>query len=123
MALSRLKVWYTKPMARKDDAPEVDEEPSLPLTVDSPIAWAEILIDNKALRAFYKERNVHCFDCCAAEEETFAEGAKVHEGGPYGTFDPQKLVDELNELAKKHPMDEKTHVNMTLFRRLVDRLF
>jgi hypothetical protein len=91
--------------------------------VDSPIVWAEYLIDHKALRKYYTENKIKCFDCCAAELETFAEGAKVHEGGPFGTFDPQKVVDELNELAKKHPFDEKTYVPQTLKRRLVDLFF
>lgn len=99
------------------------DEPKLPLTVDSPIAWAEVLIDHAALSAFYKEHGVRCFDCCAAEAETFAEGAKVHEGGPYGGFDAQKLVDGLNELAKQHPFDETKYVKPTLFRRAIDLLF
>lgn len=106
-----------------EPATDLPDEPKLPLTVDSPIAWTEFLIDHKALRAFYAERNVHCFDCCAAEAESFAEGAKVHEGGPYGTFDAQKLVEELNALAKQHPFDPKTHVDQTLLRRILDKLF
>ncbi|MCZ7605675.1 MAG: hypothetical protein M5U25_06270 [Planctomycetota bacterium] len=105
------------------DDDQLPEEPKLPLTVDSPIAWAEFLIDHDALRAFYSERNIHCFDCCAAEAETFGEGAKVHEGGPYGGFDAQKLVDGLNELAKQHPFDETKYVKPTLFRRAIDLLF
>ncbi|MCA8914064.1 MAG: hypothetical protein KDB90_01530 [Planctomycetes bacterium] len=107
-------------MADEEESPP---EPKLPLTVDSPVVWAEFLIDHKALREFYKANNVMCFDCCAAEVETFAQGAKVHEGGPHGAFDPQKLVDGLNELAKKHPFDEKTYVPQTLMRRVVDLLF
>lgn len=105
------------------DDEQMPAEPKLPLTVDSPIAWAELLIDHDALSAFYKERGVHCFDCCAAEAETFAEGAKVHEGGPYGGFDAQKLVDSLNELAKQHPFDEAKYVRLSLFRRAIDLLF
>ncbi|MCB9932574.1 MAG: hypothetical protein H6841_04040 [Planctomycetes bacterium] len=105
-----------------DDEP-LPEEPKLPLTVDSPIAWAEFLIDHEALRAFYKDRNIHCFDCCAAEAETFAEGAKVHEGGPYGGFDAQKLVDGLNELAKQHPVKEADLQPRSLLRRVADLLF
>jgi hypothetical protein len=104
----------------EDDTPL---DPKLPLTVDSPIAWAEFLIDHDALRAFYKERNIHCFDCCAAEAETFAEGAKVHEGGPYGGFDAQKIVDELNELAKQHPVKESDLQPRGLLKRAIDLLF
>lgn len=104
----------------EDDTPL---EPKLPLTVDSPIAWAELLIDHDALRAFYKERGVHCFDCCAAEAETFAEGAKVHEGGPYGGFDAQKIVDGLNELAKQHPVQESDLQPRSLLKRAIDLMF
>jgi hypothetical protein len=106
--------------SEENDAPE---EPHLPLTVDSPIYWAECLVDHDALRDFYKEHGVHCFDCCATEVETFAEGARVHEGGPYGGFDPEKIVEGLNEIAQKHPFDESTYVERTLFRRVVDMLF
>ena len=98
-------------------------EPKLPLTVDSPIFWAEILIDNVELRKFYDARKVKCWDCCAAEVETFAMGAKVHEGGPYGALEPQKLVDELNDLAKNHPFKEETRVDLTLTRRIVEFFF
>lgn len=98
-------------------------EPKLPLTVDSPIFWAEVLIDHKALREYYTKHGIKCFDCCAAEKETFATGAKVHEGGPFGAFDPKKVVDDLNALAKEHPFDEATYVPQTLLRRMVDMLF
>jgi hypothetical protein len=99
------------------------DEPRLPLTVESPIAWAELLIDHKALREYYDKKGIKCFDCCAAEKETFAFGAKVHEGGPFGTFDAQKVVDDLNEIAKEHPFDPDTFVPRTLFRRVIDMLF
>lgn len=91
--------------ASSDKAAEADaDEPRLPLTVDSPIFWAELLIDHDALQAFYRKRNIKCFLCCAAEKETFAQGAKVHEGGPHGAFDAAKVVDELNALAKDNPV-------------------
>jgi hypothetical protein len=85
------------------DASDADE-PKLPLTVDSPIFWAELLIEHEALQAFYRKRNIKCFLCCAAEKETFAQGAKVHEGGPHGAFDAAKVVDELNALAADNPV-------------------
>ena len=91
--------------ASSDKAADSDaDEPKLPLTVDSPIFWAELLIDHDALQAFYRKRNIKCFLCCAAEKETFAQGAKVHEGGPHGAFDAAKVVDELNALAKDNPV-------------------
>jgi hypothetical protein len=98
-------------------------EPTLPLTVDSPIAWAEFLIDHAALRAYYDRQGIHCFNCCAAEAETFASGAKVHAGGPYGAFEPQKVVDELNALAKEHPFNPATYKRRTLMTRVLDILF
>jgi hypothetical protein len=105
------------------DEPETLDEPKLPLTVDSPIAWAEVLIDPKTLREYYDKQGIKCFDCCAAEKETFATGAKVHEGGPFGAFDPAKVVDDLNALAKDHPFDESTYEPRTLWRRVADLLF
>ena len=103
--------------------PENSDEPHLPLTVESPIAWAELLIDHTALREYYDKQGIKCFDCCAAEKETFAFGAKVHEGGPFGTFDAQKVVDDLNEIAKQHPFDPEKFVPRTLLRRMIDMLF
>ncbi|MBX3459413.1 MAG: hypothetical protein KF696_05500 [Planctomycetes bacterium] len=102
--------------------PEVGE-PRLPLTVDSPIAWAEFLIDHAALREYYDKRNIKCFNCCAAEAETFAQGAKVHEGGPWGAFDAAKVVEDLNELAKQHPFDKSKYKPPSLWRSMVDLLF
>jgi hypothetical protein len=98
-------------------------QPSLPMTVDSPIFWAEELIDHVELRAFYKAKGVKCFACCAAEIETFADGAKVHAGAPYGAFDAATLVDELNALAKRHPFSPKTAYNPGIFAKLLDLLF
>lgn len=102
-----------------DDPPE----PSLPLTVDSPIFWAEELIDHNELRKFYAERGIKCFACCCVEVETFAQGAKVHAGGPHGAFDAAKVVDELNALARQHPFDPKTQYNPGLLARVIDFLF
>jgi hypothetical protein len=106
----------------RTEAPE-EKEPSLPMSIDDPIAFAEVLIDHVELRKFYKERNVHCFGCGAAEAETFREGAEVHAGGPFGRFDPQKLVDELNELGKKHPYSKETHIELSLTRSLLEWIF
>jgi hypothetical protein len=100
-----------------------NREPSLPLTLDDPIAFAEVLIDHMELRKFYKARGIHCFGCGAAESESFREGAEVHAGGPYGRFDAQKLVDELNELGKKHPYSKETHIELSLTRTLMGWLF
>jgi len=97
--------------------------PTLPLTVESPIAWAEFVIDHVELRKFYRERGVRCFDCCAAEIESIAKGAQVHAGGPHGAFDAAQLVADLNELAKKHPFSEATAYNPGLLARLLDFLF
>jgi hypothetical protein len=105
------------------DVADDNSEPKLPLTVDSPIAWAEMFIDHKALRDYYDKHGIKCFDCCAAEKETFATGAKVHEGGPFGVFNPEKVVEDLNALAKQHPFDESTYAPQTLWRRVVDLLF
>jgi hypothetical protein len=88
-----------------DDTPQ-DDTPKLPLTVDSPIFWAEELIENTALHAFYAEHGIRCFDCCAAFVETFKQGAEVHKGGPHGGFDPEKIVEGLNRLAADHPRPE-----------------
>ncbi|MBP9892838.1 MAG: hypothetical protein KBG84_13125 [Planctomycetes bacterium] len=99
------------------------KEPALPLKVTDPIAFAEILIDHEELRRFYKARGVHCFGCGAAEAETFADGAQVHAGGPFGTFDAQKLVDDLNELGRKHPYREETKIELTLTRQVMEWLF
>ncbi|MCF6228220.1 MAG: hypothetical protein L3J82_06090 [Planctomycetes bacterium] len=106
------------------DKEHPDEEltPELPLTVDSPIWFADALICNRALRAYYKEHNIKCFDCCAADE-TWAEGAKVHEGGPCGAFEPKQVVKDLNELAKKHPYKEETAFDPRLLRRILDFMF
>lgn len=104
-------------------ADEKEREPSLPLRLTDPIALAEVLIDHEELRKFYKSRGVHCFGCGAAEAETFAEGAEVHAGGPFGRFDAQKLVDELNELGKKHPFREETKIELTLTRQVMEWLF
>lgn len=88
-----------------DTAPEsADDEPKLPLTVDSPIFWAELLIDHAALQEYYRAHSIKCFLCCAAEKETFAQGAKVHEGGPHGAFDAATVVADLNALAKDNPV-------------------
>lgn len=100
-----------------------DDKPRLPLTVDSPIAWAEALIDLDTLKAFYEKRNIKCFMCCAAEKETFAQGAKVHEGGPFGAFNAGKVVEALNELAKEHPLDESKYAKPTLTQRVMNLLF
>ena len=112
-------------MADSSEKPsdENEREPSLPLKLTAPIALAEVLIDHEELRKFYKARGVHCFGCGAAEAETFAEGAEVHAGGPFGKFDAQKLVDELNELGKKHPYREETKIELTLTRQVVEWLF
>lgn len=99
------------------------EEPKLPLTVESPIAWAEFLIDREKLIEYYKSKGIHCLDCCAAEAETFAQGAKVHEGGPFGGFDADKVVEDLNALGKEHPFDPDKHVQKTLAQRIVDMFF
>lgn len=98
-------------------------EPALPLTVDSPIFWAEELIDHVELRKFYKSRGVRCFACCAAEIETFAAGAKVHAGGPHGAFDAPGLVAELNALAIQHPFRPETAWNPGLIARVLEFLF
>jgi len=100
-----------------------ERKPSLPLKLTDPIALAENLIDHEELRKFYKTRGVHCFGCGAAESETFAEGADVHAGGPFGKFDAQNLVDELNELGKKHPFREETKIELTLTRQIMEWLF
>lgn len=97
--------------------------PALPLKVDTPIFWAEELIDHVELRKFYAERGVKCFACCAAEAETFEQGSKVHSSGPHGAFDAAKLVEELNALAKKHPFKAETAFNPGLFTRVLDFLF
>ena len=106
-----------------DEQEKTQGEPKLPLTKDSPIAWAEFLIDNEKLKEYYTSKGIHCMDCCAAEAETFAEGAKVHEGGPFGGFDAEKVVEELNELGKEHPFDPKKHVPKSFVRKLVDMFF
>lgn len=105
---------------------EADNEPpqpTLPLTVESPIAWAEEFIDHEELRRYYKQKGIKCFACCAAEAETFAAGAKVHAGGPHGAFDPTSVVEELNALAKKHPFRQETAYNPGLFARVLEFLF
>lgn len=107
-------------MSQQADDPPV---PRLPLTVDSPIFWAEELIDHQELRKFYREKGVRCFNCCAVEIETFAQGAKVHAGGPHGGFDAAKLVEDLNALAKKHPFSPATAWNPSLLARLLEFLF
>lgn len=108
------------PTAKDSEEPP---QPKLPLKLTDPIALAEVLIDHEQLRKFYKARGIHCFGCGASEAETFAEGADVHAGGPYGAFDAQKLVDELNELGKKHPYSESTKIELTLTRRVMEWLF
>ncbi|MBX3473446.1 MAG: hypothetical protein KF754_03620 [Planctomycetes bacterium] len=107
------------------DSPANDDPPapSLPLKVDSPIFWAEELIDHVELRKFYTERGIRCFACCAAEAETFEQGSKVHSSGPHGSFDPAKLVEELNALAAKHPFKPETAYNPGLLARLMEFLF
>lgn len=107
-------------MAEDSDEPI---EPKLPLTVESPIAWAEFLIDREKLAEYYKSKGIHCLDCCAAEAETFEQGAKVHAGGPYGAFDAAEVVEELNALAKEHPFDPDKHVQKSLVQRVVDMFF
>lgn len=102
---------------------EEPDEPHLPLTVDSPIYWAECLIDLDALRAYYREEGIKCYYCCASGAETFAQGAKVHEGGPWGGFDAEKVVRDLNELAEKHPLDEAKYRPKGLLERLVGLVF
>ncbi|MHC4841769.1 MAG: hypothetical protein ACYTDT_12600 [Planctomycetota bacterium] len=102
--------------------PDEEPKPELPLTVDSPIMFAEALIDNVELKAYYRQHDIQCFFCCAAAE-SFAEGAKVHEGGASGAFDPEKVVNDLNELAKKHPYKEATAHDPRLFRRIIDFMF
>jgi hypothetical protein len=100
----------------------LDDTPRLPLTVDSPIFWAENFIALDALKAYYKEHGIKCFGCCAAEAETFTQGAEVHKGGPHGGFDPEKVVEGLNRLAADHPRP-KDDKPKSLLRRLVDMLF
>ncbi|MDC1142713.1 hypothetical protein OAU50_06450 [Planctomycetota bacterium] len=102
--------------------PDEDPTPTLPLTVDSPIMFAEALIDNVALKAYYKQHDIQCFYCCAAAE-SFKDGAKVHEGGSHGAFDAEQVVKDLNELAKKHPYKEETAHDPRLFRRILDFMF
>lgn len=108
-----------------DGSSENDElaVPALPMKADSPIFWAEELIDHVELRKFYAERGIKCFACCAAEAETFEQGAKVHAGGPHGAFDPAKLVEELNALAKKHPFKPETAWKPGVIARVLDFLF
>lgn len=98
-------------------------EPTLPLTVDSPISWAEVFIDHVELRRFYEEKRVRCFACCAADAETFSEGARVHAGGPHGSFDPQKIVDGLNALAKTHPFRPETAFDPGILSRVLGWIF
>jgi hypothetical protein len=98
-------------------------DPKLPMTVDSPIIWAEALVDGEALKAYYAEHNIKCFLCCAAEAETFAEGAKVHEGGPHGAFKAEKVVEDLNALAKEHPFDPAKAPKDGILKTLVDWMF
>jgi len=105
------------------DTVDEPEDPKLPLTVDSPIAWAEFLVDNEKLAEYYKANGIRCMDCCAAEAETFAQGAKVHEGGPYGGFDAAKVIEDLNALGKEHPFDPDKHVPKSLLRKIVDVFF
>ncbi|MCC6150535.1 MAG: hypothetical protein IT461_09820 [Planctomycetes bacterium] len=102
---------------------DIERKPSLPLKLTDPIALAENLIDHEELRKFYKTHGVHCFGCGAAEAETFAEGAEVHAGGPFGKFDAQKLVDELNNLGKTHPYRDETKIELTLTRQIMEWLF
>lgn len=102
--------------------PEIDE-PKLPMTVDSPIIWAEYLIDHKALRAYYDKHDIKCFNCCAAEAETFAQGSRVHQGGPHGTFDAEQVVADLNALAKKHPLDPDKLEKPSILRSIAGTLF
>ncbi len=97
--------------------------PALPLTVDSPIIWAEELIDADALKAYYAKHNIKCHLCCAAEAETFAQGAKVHEGGPFGAFKAEKVVEDLNALAREHPFDASKVHQGGLLRTLLDWIF
>jgi len=99
-----------------------DDTPKLPLTVESPIAWAEEFIAHDALKAYYKEHGIRCFACCAAVAETFAQGAKVHEGGPHGAFDAAKVVADLNDLAARHPLTEAPE-SKGLLRKLIDLFF
>jgi len=108
---------------KNNTQPQEPPEPTLPLTVDSPIFWAEELIDHIELRKFYAQRGIKCFACCCVEVETFAQGAKVHAGGPYGAFDAAQVVQELNLLAKQHPFDAKTQYNPGLLARAMDFLF
>jgi hypothetical protein len=93
------------------------------MTVESPISWAEFLVENEALKAYYAKHNIKCFMCCAAEKETFAVGAKVHEGGRFGGFNAEKVVEDLNSLAKEHPYDPSKVVKPSLLRKLLDLLF
>jgi hypothetical protein len=93
------------------------------LTLDSAIIQAEELIAHDELRAFYKERGVRCFGCLAAEKETFAQGANVHAGGPFGGFDAAQIVAGLNELVRAHPFDPAQAHRPTLLKRLVDLVF
>lgn len=102
--------------------PDEDLTPELPLTVDSPIWFPEMLVDNPTLKAYYAEHNIKCFGCCAAAE-TFKEGAKVHEGGPSGAFNAEKVVADLNELANKHPYKEETADDLSLRKKIIDLIF
>lgn len=102
---------------------EEAREPKLPLTVDDPIWYAELLIDHVELRKFYKARKIRCFGCAVGEVESFKEGCEVHGSGPFGGFDAAKLVAELNELGRKHPFSEKTAVELGLVRRLIEWAF
>ena len=75
----------------KPDNPDSNSKPLDPSTL---IVEAEILIDRTALKAYFKEANIRCLDCPAAEIETFEQGAKTHH------FDLKKHLAALNELAK-----------------------
>lgn len=100
-----------------------DREPRLPLTPDDPIFWAEEFIDLDTLEAFYKREGVRCFMCCAAEQETFREGAEVHKSGPHGQFDPDDIVVKLNKLAKKYPRDKSSEPRIGLLSMVLDLIF
>jgi hypothetical protein len=78
-----------------DTSPQATDQPRF--TAETRIFEAELAIDWDQLKAFYRERGIHCLNCPAAEIESFADGAKLHK------FDLDDHLASLNRLAKEHP--------------------